>query len=262
MLQDTDETIILLFHGTVLNDLGEPLENAKVQFWHTDKRGIYDHPRDLQGNGNPSLLDDFAYFGTSTSDMDGKFEFITYRPGIYTGRPMTHIHFKVFSVEGKERGVRTQRLTSQFYFSDENHTQFPQSVQLDLQPVENMTAEAEENGTMTRYFETTKTIVVNMNLGGNETLTPSQQEGPFYPVVNFFNVGHDMTNTSGLVRTEAPSSASAAPSLSLTAAPTPVDAIAQMLSSGTNGRTILWDLTSMAVTSIALLSVFSRVIEF
>jgi len=32
-----------------------------------------------------------------------------------------------------------------------------------------------------------------MNLGGNATLTPWQQEGPFYPVVPFFDSGNDLT---------------------------------------------------------------------
>jgi hypothetical protein len=46
---------------------------------------------------------------------------------------------------------------------------------------------------MSNRFETEKTIVVNMNLNGTLPFTPFQQEGPFYPVINFFDMGSDLT---------------------------------------------------------------------
>jgi hypothetical protein len=51
----------------------------------------------------------------------------------------------------------------------------------------------DDNGNSFLYA--TKTVVVknNRNVDGFEKLTPDQQEGPFYPVVDFFDVGNDMT---------------------------------------------------------------------
>jgi protocatechuate 3,4-dioxygenase beta subunit len=253
MLKDTEETIILFFHGTLFNDLAEPMEGAKIQFWHTDKRGIYNHPVDLRSRGNPELLQDFTYYGTAATDSAGSFNFTTYRPGIYTGRPITHIHYKVFSQD--ENNTRTERLTSQFYFADENINGFSPALQLDLVPLQQMTA---GSGNRIRYFETRKTIIVDMNLGGNTTLTPSQQEGPFYPVVDFFDVGSDLTNAtfSSVASWPAPASGGASP----TAAPT-ANPVTQLLSSASQSRTFLQELTSLALMTITVLGLFARVIE-
>jgi hypothetical protein len=39
-----------------------------------------------------------------------------------------------------------------------------------------------------------KTLIVDMGLGGDgTTFTPPQQEGPFYPLVDFFNASNDLT---------------------------------------------------------------------
>jgi protocatechuate 3,4-dioxygenase beta subunit len=198
-LQNDEETIVLFFHGTVINDLWEPISGAQVQFWHTDKRGVYNHPGDLNSRGNLPLLPDFQYFGTSTSDDEGNFDFITYRPGVYASRPITHIHYKVF-VDGAEV------LTSQFYFADEAASQqYSNMMVLELESLipqstdDAMVAEyfrTQGNAaptTSTSYFHTSKTIVVDMNLGGTVGTTPSQMEGPFYPVVDFFDAGNDLT---------------------------------------------------------------------
>jgi protocatechuate 3,4-dioxygenase beta subunit len=207
-LQDEDETIILFFHGTVLNDLWEPVNGAQVQFWHTDKFGIYNHPQDLKSRGNPPLQPDFQYFGTATSDTSGKFDFITYRPGIYQGRPITHIHYKVF-LEGQEL------LTSQFYFADEGNSKFSNMMVLDLVPVlpqssddpvatEYFRAQNNAPSVTSKYFETSKTIVIDLNLGGTLATTPSQTEGPFYPVVDFFQMGNDLTRSDATPPTDSP----------------------------------------------------------
>mmetsp|Transcript_16333 Transcript_16333/g.40946 ORF Transcript_16333/g.40946 Transcript_16333/m.40946 type:complete len:221 (-) Transcript_16333:945-1607(-) len=146
----------LLFDGLLLNDLGEPLDNAQVQFWHADNNGNYFHPGDdLDGH---ELQEDFSYFGTATTDANGSFNFRTYRPGIYQSRPITHIHFKVF-VDG------TEKLTSQFYFADENVGRwYDEMLILDLQDG------VDEDGSQIKI--TQKEVVVNMNLGGFVQQTP------------------------------------------------------------------------------------------
>jgi hypothetical protein len=171
------ELPLLLFNGRVLNDQGEPLDGAQVQFWQTDRNGNYDHPG---FNRNGMDLDtDFQYFGTAMTTENGFFQFLTYRPGIYQARPITHIHYKVWY---QEQDI----FTSQFYFADEGFTQFSPLLQLDLLP--------QDDGSVL----TNKTIVVDLGLGGSELITPSQQEGPFYPVVDFFGLDSDMTNLAKL----------------------------------------------------------------
>lgn len=164
---------LILFDGVVLNDSGQPVSGAEVQFWQTDLDGYYDHPSapdtDLR---DPS----FQFYGTATTAADGSFSFKTYRPGLYPGRP-GHIHFKVW-FDG------TELLTSQFYFADENANQ-PDSLTLDLVEGTN------EDGTVATL--TSKTIVVNMSGDGSQAITPAQQEGPFYPVVDFFGLDTDLT---------------------------------------------------------------------
>lgn len=184
----------LLFNGTLRNDLGLSVENAQVQFWHADYHGNYFHPGD-DLDGKELMKESFSYFGTATTDAQGYFIFKTYRPGIYVSRPITHIHFKVF-FNGMEL------LTSQFYFGDENvRWWYDDMVILDLEE------SIDDDGYST--FSTYKEVVVNMGMGGWTKLTPRDVEGPFYPLVDFFDVGSDMT--SGLLPkfyepTEAPTS--------------------------------------------------------
>lgn len=165
------EAPVLVFNGRVINDEGDPVEGALVQFWHTDENGNYDHPG--FDTGGVSLLPNFQYFGTANTTSDGSFLFKTHRPGIYPQRPVTHIHYKVW---WKGDDV----LTSQFYFIDENTSQ-PPSLQL--------TVQEQEDGTLS----TSKTITLDFGLGGSESITPSQTEGPFYPAVNFFHLDSDLT---------------------------------------------------------------------
>jgi len=173
----------LLFNGNLKNDLGESVEDAQIQFWHADFHGKYLHPNeDLEGK--ELMKDSFSYFGTATTDSNGDFDFKTYRPGIYVSRPITHIHFKVFH-DGQEL------LTSQFYFEDENVGRWYDKMVI-LQLEEGVD---DEDGSV--VLTTSKQVVVNMRMGGRRKLTPRDVEGPFYPLVDFFDVGNDMT--SGLL---------------------------------------------------------------
>jgi hypothetical protein len=173
---DIEGVPLLLFRGTLLNDLGAAVEGADVQFWQTDPNGVYDHPG---AEGANALVSDFQYFGTAKTLGDGSFWFLTHRPGIYTGRP-THFHYKIW-VDGENI------LTSQFYFADEN-TQYSDMQQLELQE--------HDFGVERLGFVTNKTIVVDMKMGGSGPFTPQDMEGPFYPVVDFFKFDNDLTNAS------------------------------------------------------------------
>jgi len=170
LAQDRPEKIPVRLSGFLLDDDGNAISGGKLQIWQTDTLGTYDHPRSM--NIEDGLDPDFQYYGTATSGEDGSYSFLTIRPEHYPARPESHIHFKIFVDDALV-------LTTQMYFRDENHP-YPDSLQLDLSP-------HEEGG-----FSTEKNISVELGGGGNNPVTPSQASGPYYPVVDFFDVGNNL----------------------------------------------------------------------
>jgi len=171
----------LLFQGTLLGQQGSAIPNAKIQLWQTDFNGNYLHP-----DSGSSTMSDFQYFGTDTTDTNGKFDFLTYRPGAYSNRPV-HFHFMVWVED-------TQTLVTQFYFTDDPlSSSVPDMLRLDVTEVDNSLYSygSYVNGTIVidgaSSFETTD---------GDESLldlTPEQSLGPFYPVIDFFSMDNDLT---------------------------------------------------------------------
>lgn len=98
----------LRLEGRVLRTDGTPVANARVEIWQADTNGIYLHQRDPRLAARDAL---FQGFGRVTTGADGRYEFITIRPGLYPGRT-AHIHMRVDPPSGP-------RLTTQVYFSDE-----------------------------------------------------------------------------------------------------------------------------------------------
>ena len=171
---------VLYLLGQVMDVQGEPVPGAIVEIWQTDADGVYDHPGDP---GTESRDQTFQFFGSSVADADGWYAFRTLMPGRYEPRPR-HIHFKV-----KQDGATL--LTSQFYFSNdiaivEGEGMF-QAVgesgdALLLQLVQG------EDGVLA-----VGPIVVDTGLGSGELpLTPSQAEGPYYPVVSPSDFDNDL----------------------------------------------------------------------
>jgi protocatechuate 3,4-dioxygenase beta subunit len=93
----------------VSNGQCRPLQDATVDVWHCDARGVYSGVTDPAFNtaGERFLR------GTQTTDAKGVARFTTIYPGWYSGRAI-HIHFK----------IRTQapggpwEFTSQWYFDE------------------------------------------------------------------------------------------------------------------------------------------------
>ena len=115
---------ILHLSGRVVNEDGQPLDQAVVEIWQTDPSGRYNDARDRSpGKRNP----DFQYWGKAATREDGTYSFTTLVPGAYNPRP-AHIHFKVW-IDGRVR------LTSQIYFKNKEElnqpaTPEPQTVEL------------------------------------------------------------------------------------------------------------------------------------
>jgi protocatechuate 3,4-dioxygenase, beta subunit len=103
----------IIVHGRVLEDDGRPVRGTLVEVWQTNSAGRYLH----DGDRHPAPLDpNFTGVGRCVTDADGRFRFITVKPGAYpwknhhnAWRP-AHIHFSLFG------RAFTQRLVTQMYF--------------------------------------------------------------------------------------------------------------------------------------------------
>lgn len=99
--------------GRVVDQHGEPVEDALVDLWQANAAGRYRHPEDPS---DAPLDPDFQGWAMVRSGRDGGFRFKTIVPGAYpAGRDWDrppHIHFKV-----SKRGF--VELTTQMYFPDQ-----------------------------------------------------------------------------------------------------------------------------------------------
>ena len=107
---------VLGIHGLVRTVDGAALTGAEVQIWQTCHRGRYLHPQDDFGSEIPPDPG-FAYFGSTATDAQGRYAFLTVMPRRYPSggqrewwRP-PHVHIKV-------RTADKDRLTTQIYFDD------------------------------------------------------------------------------------------------------------------------------------------------
>jgi protocatechuate 3,4-dioxygenase, beta subunit len=99
--------------GRVLDDNGRPIPHTLVEIWQANAAGRYIHARDQ----HPAPLDaNFTGAGRAVTDADGRYGFVTIKPGAYpwlnhpnAWRP-AHIHFSVFG------RAFTERLVTQMYF--------------------------------------------------------------------------------------------------------------------------------------------------
>jgi protocatechuate 3,4-dioxygenase, beta subunit len=101
---------LLELTGRVLDVEGRPVAAADVQVWQANAAGRYLHHGDH--NVRAPLDPDFQYYAVQKTDADGRFRFLTVKPGAYpAGDYMRspHIHF---DVAGKY-----DRLITQMYFS-------------------------------------------------------------------------------------------------------------------------------------------------
>jgi protocatechuate 3,4-dioxygenase beta subunit len=99
--------------GRVLDDEGRAVRGALIELWQANAAGRYRHEIDR----HPAPLDpNFSGAGRCLTDDDGRYRFVTIRPGAYpwgnhanAWRP-AHLHFSVFG------RLFTQRLVTQMYF--------------------------------------------------------------------------------------------------------------------------------------------------
>ena len=103
----------IVVEGRVLDGAGRPVGGTLVEVWQANAGGRYRH----DGDQHPAPLDpNFSGAGRCVTDAEGRFRFVTVKPGAYpwgnhhnAWRP-AHIHFSVFGL------AFVQRLITQMYF--------------------------------------------------------------------------------------------------------------------------------------------------
>ena len=103
----------IIVSGRVLGSDGKPLRGQLVEIWQANAGGRYRHDVDQ----HPAPLDpNFSGGGRCLTDGDGRYRFVTIKPGSYpwlnhpnAWRP-NHIHFSLFG------RAFTDRLVTQMYF--------------------------------------------------------------------------------------------------------------------------------------------------
>ena len=89
----------IIVTGRVLDEDGRPIRGALVEVWQANAAGRYHHEVDQ----HPAPLDpNFSGAGRCLTDDDGRYRFVTVKPGAYpwgnhenAWRP-AHIHFSIF----------------------------------------------------------------------------------------------------------------------------------------------------------------------
>lgn len=103
----------IIVTGHVLDDAGRAISNTLVEIWQANAAGRYLHNQD----NHPAPLDpNFTGAGRTLTDDQGRYRFITIKPGAYpwknhanAWRP-AHIHFSIFGT------AFATRLVTQMYF--------------------------------------------------------------------------------------------------------------------------------------------------
>ena len=87
---------------------GHPISGGFVELWQANAYGRYSNsPAVSIGPLDPN----FQGYGVVQTDDEGRYRFLTIKPGEYPGRT-PHLHFKI-------GGPGFERLTTQMYFADE-----------------------------------------------------------------------------------------------------------------------------------------------
>ena len=103
----------IIVTGRVLGNDGKPLSGQLIEIWQANAAGRYQHDVDTH---DAPLDPNFSGAGRAVTDADGRYRFVTIKPGAYpwgnhpnAWRP-NHIHFSLFG------RAFTERLVTQMYF--------------------------------------------------------------------------------------------------------------------------------------------------
>ncbi len=137
----------IVVSGRVLDENGRPVSHTLVEIWQANAAGRYLHKKDQH---NAPLDPNFTGCGHALSDAEGRYRFITIRPGEYPWRNHynawrpAHIHFSVFGP------AFATRLVTQMYF--------PGDPLLAYDPIFNCTADEKARQRLISVFDWETTI--------------------------------------------------------------------------------------------------------
>ncbi len=103
----------IIVSGRVLDENGKPAPHTLVEIWQANSAGRYPHVSDQH---NAPIDPNFSGAGRTMTDAEGRYRFITIRPGEYPWRNHynawrpAHIHFSLFGP------AFMTRLITQMYF--------------------------------------------------------------------------------------------------------------------------------------------------
>jgi protocatechuate 3,4-dioxygenase beta subunit len=103
----------IIVGGQVLDEGGRPVSRALIELWQCNASGRYRHKND---NHDAPLDPNFTGCGRAVTDAEGRYSFVTVKPGAYPWRNHpnawrpAHIHFSLFGP------AFLTRLVTQMYF--------------------------------------------------------------------------------------------------------------------------------------------------
>lgn len=137
----------IIVSGRVMDEDGRPLRHSLIEVWQANAAGRYLHKRDQH---NAPLDPNFTGSGHTLTDAEGRYRFVTIRPGAYpwgnhhnAWRP-AHIHFSLFGP------AFASRLVTQMYF--------PGDALLPFDPIFNCTADENARNRLISLFDWETTI--------------------------------------------------------------------------------------------------------
>jgi protocatechuate 3,4-dioxygenase, alpha subunit len=114
-LVDPSAPDAIRIRGLVFDGEGTPVDDALLEIWQANRAGRYAHPED--DREEIPLEEGFTGFGRCPTDVEGRYEFVTVKPGPVPapggGLQAPHIEVSVFA-----RGL-LKRLATRIYFPDE-----------------------------------------------------------------------------------------------------------------------------------------------
>ena len=161
----------IVVSGRVLDENARPVRDTLVEIWQANAAGRYLHKKDQH---HAPLDPNFSGSGHTMTDSEGRYRFVTIRPGEYpwgnhynAWRP-AHIHFSLFGP------AFATRLVTQMYF--------PGDPLIAYDPIFNCTADEKARNRLISQFDWETTIPVqalgyrfDIVLGGREE-TPMERK--------------------------------------------------------------------------------------
>ncbi|MGA2981222.1 MAG: protocatechuate 3,4-dioxygenase subunit beta [Terriglobales bacterium] len=132
----------IIVSGRVLDENSRPLTNTVVEIWQANAAGRYRHDVDQH---NAPLDPNFTGSGQAVTDSEGRYRFVTIRPGEYPWRNhynawrAAHIHFSLFGP------AFATRLVTQMFF--------PGDPLLPFDPIFNCTADEKARNRLISAFD-------------------------------------------------------------------------------------------------------------